>query len=101
MIAPTAAVSSMPYTPRYSMEVLKNLYRNYGQQVYGRYGFYDALKIEKGKACVRKEYLSIDQGPQVVMIENHRTGLLWRLFMSDEDVERGLSRLGFSIDETR
>ena len=101
VIAPTAAVSSMPYTPRYSMEVLKNLYRNYGQQVYGRYGFYDALKIEKGKACVRKEYLSIDQGPQVVMIENHRTGLLWRLFMSDEDVERGLSRLGFSIDETR
>ena len=101
VIAPTAAVSSMPYSPRYSIAVLKNLYRNYGEQVYGRYGFYDALKIENGDMRVRKEYLSIDQGPQVVMIENHRTGLLWKLFMSDKDVARGLSLLGFTIDEKK
>lgn len=100
VIAPTAAVSSMPYTPTYTMEVIKNLYRNYGEYIYGRYGFYDAIKIMDGKPMVRQQYLAIDQAPQVVMIENHRTGLLWRLFMSDKDISRGLSRLGFTIDKT-
>ncbi|HLR90855.1 MAG TPA: glucoamylase family protein [Balneolaceae bacterium] len=93
VITPTAALSSFPYTPDESMAVLKNLYYNYGDRVFGKYGFYDALSVEHD--WYPERYLAIDQGPIVVMIENHRTGLLWDLFMSGEDVQEGLYQLGF------
>src|SRR5690625_7617592 len=73
------------------MAVLKNLYYNYGDRVFGKYGFYDALSVEHD--WYPERYLAIDQGPIVVMIENHRTGLLWDLFMSGEDVQEGLYQL--------
>jgi hypothetical protein len=94
VISPTASLSSFPYTPEESMKVLKNLYYNYHEQTFGPYGFYDALSI--GHDWFPQRYLAIDQGPIVVMIENHRSGLLWDLFMSNEDVQNGLDRLGFS-----
>lgn len=94
VITPTAALSSFPYTPEESMKVLKNLYNNYRQQTFGVYGFYDALSIEEN--WFPQRYLAIDQGPIVVMIENHRSGLLWDLFMSSEEVQNGLDRLGFT-----
>ncbi|MDD4820593.1 MAG: glucoamylase family protein [Flavobacteriales bacterium] len=97
-VAPTAALSSMPYTPEFSMDVLKNLYRNYGKECFGGFGFYDAINFSVGDMPVKKNYIAIDQAPIMVMIENYRTGLLWRLFMQDNDVRKGLSSLDFKID---
>ncbi|GGZ26147.1 hypothetical protein GCM10007049_18440 [Echinicola pacifica] len=94
VISPTAALSSMPYTPKESIKVLKNLYYNYGEKVFGRYGFYDALSPEAD--FYPERYLAIDQGPIVAMIENHRTGLGWNLFMGAPEIQEGLKKLGFT-----
>ena len=94
VISPTAALSSFPYTPEESMKVLKFLYYVLGDRVWGEYGFYDAFNITEG--WWGKSYLAIDQGPIIIMIENHRTALLWNLFMSAPEVQQGLTRLGFS-----
>lgn len=59
----------------------------------GPAGFFDAFSPEYD--WVAEAYLAIDQGPQVIMIENYRTGLLWHLFMANEDVQTGLAKLGF------
>lgn len=93
VITPTAALSSFPYTPGYSMEVLRNLYYNYDDEMFGKYGFYDAMSVEKD--FYPERYLAIDQGPIVVMMENYRTNLLWNLFMSAPEVQKGLEKLGF------
>lgn len=95
VIAPTAALSSIVYTPEESMAVMRNLYENLGDKVWGPYGFYDAFSETEG--WYPEKYLAIDQGPIAVMIENHRSGLLWKLFMSHPDVQQGLERLGFEI----
>ncbi|AWW33242.1 beta-glucosidase [Echinicola strongylocentroti] len=94
VITPTAALSSMPYTPQESLKVLKNLYYNYGEKVFGRYGFYDALSPEANYYPQR--YLAIDQGPIVAMIENHRSGLGWNLFMGAPEIKKGLKKLDFT-----
>ncbi|MDP2061257.1 MAG: glucoamylase family protein, partial [Flavobacteriaceae bacterium] len=78
VISPTAALSSFPYTPEKSMAVLRNLYQNHDTLI-GKYGPYDAFSIEYNWYLPR--YLAIDQGPIPVMIENYRTGMLWKLFM--------------------
>lgn len=93
VIAPTAAISSIPYTPEKSMKAIRYWYEELGDKVWGPYGFYDAFS--ETESWYPKRYLGIDQGPIVVMIENHRTGLLWELFMRDEDVQKGLKKLEF------
>lgn len=93
VISPTAAVSSIVYTPEESIAVIKNLYYNYGEKVFGRYGFYDAMSPEH--EFFPQRYLAIDQGPMVTMIENYRTGLGWNLFMEAPEVKAGLDKLGF------
>lgn len=93
VISPTAALSSMPYTPAESMQVMKHLYETYGSKVFGEYGFYDAFSEHHN--WFPQRYLAIDQGPIVVMMENHRSGLLWNLFMSCPEVQQGLRKLGF------
>jgi hypothetical protein len=99
VISPTAALSSMPYTPEQSMRAMKHWYNNLSDKVYGEYGFYDAFSETAN--WFPKRYLAIDQGPTVVMMENHRTGLLWKLFMSCDEVKVGLKKLGFESKETR
>jgi hypothetical protein len=94
VISPTAAISSIPYTPHESMEFIKNLYYNYGSKVLGKYGFYDAMSPQHDFFPTR--YLAIDQGPMVAMIENHRTGLGWKLFMGAPEIKDGLRKLGFT-----
>lgn len=94
VISPTAAISSIPYTPSQSLEVMHYLYKH-KDKVLGPAGFYDAFSPEYN-FWVGKAYLAIDQGPQIIMIENHRTGLLWNLFMQNEDVKKGLDVLGFN-----
>lgn len=97
VITPTAALSSFPYTPEYSMQALKHFYYDLGPKIWGKYGFYDAFSEQDNWYIPR--YLAIDQGPIVVMIENYRTGLLWDLFMSAPEVQEGLKKLGFAVDE--
>jgi hypothetical protein len=94
VISPTAALSSMPYAPKQSTRALKHFYYDRGAELWGEYGFVDAFSPHTGWRA--RSFLAIDQGPIIVMIENHRTGLLWRLFMSCPEVQTGLRRLGFS-----
>ena len=96
VISPTAALSSFPYSPKESMRFLKYLY-NEADSLVGKYGPYDAYSQTKNWCLPR--YLAIDQGPIPVMIENYRSGLLWKLFMKNEDVQKGLKILGFSISK--
>ncbi len=93
VMSPTAAISSIAYTPKESMAVIRNLYENHKKETWGEAGFYDALSLQNN--WVAKRYLAIDQGPEVVMIENYRTGLLWKLFMNAPEVKQGLTKLGF------
>ncbi|WP_029274036.1 glucoamylase family protein [Pedobacter borealis] len=94
VIAPTAALSSFPYTPTESMQALKYFYYKLGDKTWGNYGFYDAFSLKD--QWFASSTLAIDQGPIVVMIENYRTKLIWNLFMSAPEVKTGMKNLGFS-----
>jgi hypothetical protein len=95
VISPTAALSSFPYTPRESMQFLRYIYGE-ADSLIGKYGPYDAYSQTHNWYVPR--YLAIDQGPIPVMVENYRTGLLWNLFMQNEDVKKGLEKLGFIVN---
>jgi len=99
-VSPTAAVSSIVYTPNESMDVIRHFYFDKGKQLFGKYGFYDAYNpgLVEGQQVVRS-YLAIDQGPIAVMIENYRSGLLWKLFMSNAEIRNGLKILEFNTNE--
>jgi len=92
-ISPTAALSAFPYTPEYSMKALKHFYYDLGDKIWSEYGFVD--DFNETKNWYGKSHLAIDQGPIIVMIENYRSGLLWKLFMSCPEVKMGLKKLGF------
>lgn len=94
VIAPTAALSSFPYTPVESMKALKFYYYVLGDKIWKQYGFVDAFSIND--LWFANSFLAIDQGPIIVMIENHRTGLLWNLFTSCPEVKAGMKKLGFT-----
>ena len=96
VITPTAALSSFPYTPEQSMAARKGFYGR-GESIWGKYGFYDAFSPASGWTLPR--YLAIDQCTIAPMIENYRTGLLWRLFMSCPEVQQGLTKLGFTYNQ--
>ena len=93
-ITPTAALSAFPYTPEYSMQALKHFYYDLGDKIWSEYGFVDAFNETQN--WYAKSHLAIDQGPIIVMIENYRTGLLWKLFMSSPEIKNGLKKLGFT-----
>jgi len=93
VIAPTAALSSMPYTPEESMSALRFFYYKLGDRIWGEYGFTDAFNLSE--RWFADQQIAINQGPIILMIENHRSGLLWELFMSDNEIRAGLTRLGF------
>ena len=97
-ITPTAALGSMPYTPAESMRALKHFYREMGDRTWGPYGFYDAFNI--GREWYADSYLAIDQGPIICMIENHRSGLLWDLFMQNPEIAPALDAMGFVADSS-
>lgn len=92
-IAPTAAVSSLPYAPEESMRAIRFFYYKLGDKLWGEYGFKDSFSMTD--PWFASSYLAIDQGPQIVMIENYRSGLIWKLFMSCPEVKTGLKKLGF------
>ena len=93
-IAPTAALSSFPYTPAQSMKALRFFYYVLGDKLWGEYGFYDAFNLTQNWTA--SSTLAIDQGPIVVMIENYRTQLFWKLFMSAPEVQAAKAKLGFN-----
>ena len=93
VISPTAALASMPYTPKESMAAMHHWYTNKKDSLWGPYGFYDAFSETSN--WHPKKYLAIDQGPIVVMMENHKTGFIWDLFMSSPEIKTGLKKLGF------
>lgn len=97
VITPTAAVASLPYTPEQSMDAIRFFYYTIGDKLWGDYGFYDGFDVHSGWWA--NSYIAIDQGPIIVMIENHRTGLLWDLFMSAPEVQAGLDKLGFTYNQ--
>ena len=93
VIAPTAALSSFPYTPVESMAALRHFHEKLGDKLWGKYGFVDSFN--ESENWVAKGHLAIDQGPIVCMIENYRSGLLWDLFMKAPEVRPALDKLGF------
>lgn len=94
VIQPTAAISSMPFTPKESMQAMRYFYEELGGKIWGEYGFHDGFHL--GKNWSSNTYIAIDQGPIIVMIENYRTGLFWKLFMNIPEIQTGLKRLGFT-----
>ena len=97
-ISPTAALSSMPYTSTQSIAALKYFYRKEGAKLWGEQGFYDAFNPTKD--WIADSYLAIDQGPIIGMIENYRTGLLWKNFMLNPEIKPALDAIGFVPDST-
>jgi hypothetical protein len=92
----TGAFSSFPYTPEASMAMLKHVYRDMGAQVWGEYGPRDAVNLTVD--WVSPIFMGLNQAPIVVMTENYRTGLVWKMFMSNPEIEPMLRKIGFTPD---
>ena len=109
-LAPTAAGGSVPFAPEIAIPALVSMRQTYGGALFGRYGFIDAFNptLRDGAQPVRQghvvdgvgwfdvDYLGIDQGPILGMIENWRNGLVWNLMNKDPAIVRGLCRAGFT-----
>jgi hypothetical protein len=111
-IAPTAAISSIAFTPELSIAALREMKQRYGGNLYSKYGFVDAFNptlrmlrssqgvttghVDPAQGWFDVDYLGIDQGPIVAMIENHRSGLVWKAMRKNPHVVRGLKRAGFT-----
>ena len=93
VITPTAALSSFPYTPEESTKALEFFYYQLGDLIWKEYGFVDAFSV--GDCWAANSFLAIDQGPIIVMIENYRSGLLWKNFTAVPEVISGMKKLGF------
>jgi len=109
-ISPSAAAGSLPFAPEIVIPAIEEMHHRYGGHIYGKYGFLDAFnrsfdyddvplthgQIVPGFGWVDKDYIGINQGPIVAMIENHRTGLVWQKTKRNPYIRRGLERAGFS-----
>jgi hypothetical protein len=94
VITPTAALTSLPFVPAESMRALRHFHDVLGDRIWGEAGFVDAFSLHHDWVATSR--LAIDQGPIVASLENHRSGLIWRLVMARPEVRRGLAALGFS-----
>ena len=92
-LAPTACLSSMPFTPDESIQAGRALWNNFHDELWGSFGFRDAYNY--GLGWWDPDVLGIDQGPIVLMIENYRTNAIWNRFMQNPDVQRGMTLAGF------
>jgi hypothetical protein len=108
-IAPTAAVSSIAFAPEIAIPAIREMSTRYGANLYSTYGFLDAFnptlrtteelkhgRVVPGMGWFDVDYLGIDQGPIVAMIENYRSGLVWKVMRKNAHIVRGLKRAGFS-----
>ena len=108
-IAPTAAAASIAFAPEIAIPAIVAMHERYGKAIYGRYGFLDAFNPTlranrceaegrthgRGRGLVDDDYLGIDQGPILLMIENHRSGLVWKTMRRNPHIRLGLQRAGF------
>ncbi len=94
----TGALSSFPYTPEASMAMFKHIYRDLGDKVWGVYGPRDAINLTQD--WISPIYMGLNQAPITVMIENYRTGLIWRLFMSNPEIKPMLKKIGFKTENS-
>jgi hypothetical protein len=92
-IAPTACGSSIVFTPQESIACLENIRTYYSDAMWGPYGFSDAMNV--GKGWFSDKVLAIDQGPLLLMIENYRTGLIWRIMGKSAPIQAALKKIGF------
>jgi hypothetical protein len=92
-IAPYGPLSSLPFAPEIVLPTTKSLLEKYGDKIWGKYGFYDSFNLTAN--WVDNDFLGIDEGPMLIMIENFRTGLVWNNVMKDPVIQEGLKRLGF------
>ena len=95
-MTPTGALSSFPYTPRASMEALKYFYRELGDRLWGIFGLRDAFNLQQN--WFARIYMGLNQAPVTVMIENYRSGLIWKHFMANPEIHPALHRIGFRAD---
>jgi len=92
-IAPYGVLCSLPFTPELSIATIKNINTKMGNKIWGKYGYYDAFNETAN--WVGTDYIGIDQGPMIMMIENFRTGLVWDYVMKDPIIQQGLEKLNF------
>ena len=93
-IAPYGPLSSLPFAPEIVLPTIKSINEKYGEKLWGKYGYYDSFNLTAG--WVNDDFIGIDQGPMLIMIENFRTGLVWDHVMQDPIILKGLSILGFT-----
>jgi hypothetical protein len=108
-LAPTAAAASIAFAPEIAIPAVLEMHRRYGEHIYSRYGFLDSFnpsfafdiasphgRVVPGVGWVAHDYLGLDQGPILAMIENHRSDLVWRVMRKNPHVRKGLERAGFT-----
>ncbi len=93
-IAPYGPLSSLPFAPEIVLPTIKSINEKYGDRLWGKYGYYDSFNLTAN--WVNDDFIGIDQGPMLIMIENFRTGLVWNYVMKDPVIRKGLNKLGFS-----
>jgi hypothetical protein len=92
-IAPYASLSSLPFAPEIVLPTIESMLEKYGNKIWGKYGFYDSFNPTAN--WVNDDFIGIDQGPMLIMIENFRTGLVWNYVMKDPIIQKGLNKLGY------
>ena len=93
-LVPTAPISSIAFAPEAVLPTMRNMWNNYRGNLWTKYGFRDAFNLKVN--WWDTDIIGIDQGPIIVMIENYRTGKVWKRFMKNEDIQRGLAVAGFT-----
>lgn len=96
-IAPYGPLSSLPFAPEIVLPTIRNINEKYGRKLWGKYGYYDSFNPTAN--WVNDDYIGIDEGPMLIMIENFRTGLVWDYMMKDPVIQKGLSRLGYQYNK--
>ena len=91
-ISPSGVAGSIVFTPELSKKTLEYYYEHF-PKLWGKYGFKDAYNLERKKPWYAKECIGIDKGTSMLMIENYLTGLIWKYFMKNEYVQKGLEKL--------
>ena len=92
-IAPYASLSSLPFAPEIVLPTIKSINEKYGKKLWGKYGYYDAFNPTA--KWFNDDFIGIDEGPMLIMIENFRTGLVWNYVMKDPIIQKGLNKLGY------
>jgi hypothetical protein len=99
-VAPTAAGGSIAFTPEESISTLRYMYENYHQRLWGLYGFKDSMNGACDPEWFDNDYIGIDVGAMGVMIENYRSGLVWDIFMRNDDIQTAMQGVGFRPDHS-